>query len=45
VGGKEDEAIIFEAQGVNGKRMVAFNTPRELDDQEYEGYLNGELKP
>lgn len=43
--GKKDEAIIFEAEGSDGKRMVAFNDPRELEAEEYEGYLNGSLKP
>ncbi len=45
VGGGKDEAIIFEAEGVGGKRMVAFNTPRELDDKEYEQFLSGTPQP
>ena len=41
----KDEALIFEADGVDGKRMVAFYKPRELEKEEYEGYLSGEQKP
>ena len=44
VSGIEDHAIVFEAEGVNGKRMVAFTRTRELEDEEYEGYWSGELK-
>ncbi len=35
---ESDQAIIFESEGVEGKRMVAFLIPRELDDEEYEKY-------
>lgn len=45
VGGDGDEALIFESEGVDGKRMVAFHKPRELEEEEYQGYLNGTLKP
>jgi hypothetical protein len=44
VKGIEDHAIIFEAEGIGGKRMVAFTRTRELDADEYEGYWSGELK-
>ena len=44
VQGLADHAIVFEAEGVDGKRMVAFSRPRELESQEYEGYWTGELK-
>lgn len=40
-----DHAIAFEKTGVNGKRMVAFGNVRELDKEEYEGYLDGSIKP
>ncbi len=43
--GLADHAMIFEATGVDGKRMVAFGTPREVDDSEYEGLLSGKIKP
>lgn len=45
VKGMADHAIIFEAEGVEGKRMVAFSNPRELDATEYDGYWDGSLKP
>ena len=44
VEGIADHAIVFEAEGVGGKRMVAFTRTRELDDQEYEGYWSCELE-
>ena len=44
VSGVEDHAIIFEAEGIDGKRLVAFSRPRELTADEYEGYWSGELK-
>ena len=45
VNGVGDKAIIFETEGVDGKRMVALETPQELDDQEYEAYWSGQKKP
>lgn len=44
VSNTRDEAIVFEQTGVDGKRMVAFHEPRELDDQEYQSYLSGDEK-
>ena len=42
--GIADHAIVFETTGVEGKRLVAFTRPRELESNEYEGYLSGDLK-
>jgi hypothetical protein len=39
-----DEAVIFEAVGINGKRMVGFFTPQELGDEEYQAYWTGKKK-
>jgi len=41
--GVADHAIVFEAVGVDGKRMIAFGTPAEFDSAEYDDYLSGEL--
>lgn len=43
--GIPDHAIVFEAVGVEGKRLVALSKPRELDAAEYEGYWSGKIKP
>ena len=43
--GVPDHAIVFEAVGVEGKRLVAFAKPRELDATEYDGYWSGKIKP
>ena len=40
VGGARDSAIVFEAKGVDGKRLVAFYEPRELSDSRCEELLN-----
>lgn len=40
--GLSDHAIVFEAEGVDGKRFVSFIEPRELDALEYERLWNGE---
>ena len=42
--GIQDHAIVFESEGIDGKRMVAFSRPRELDAAEYDGFWSGELK-
>lgn len=34
--GLADHAIVFEAEGVDGKRMVAFSEPREVGSDEYQ---------
>ncbi len=44
LGSSADHAVVFEAEGVDGKRMVAFYTPRELDKAEYEAYWTGKKK-
>ncbi|QDT69259.1 hypothetical protein MalM25_21930 [Planctomycetes bacterium MalM25] len=38
--GLGDHAVAFEAEGVDGKRMVALSIPREVDDAEYERLWN-----
>lgn len=45
ISGPKDHAIIFEAEGVDGMRMVAFYEPRELDEDEYNRHWNGEVQP
>lgn len=42
--GVADHAIVFESIGFEGKRMVALGTPVELDEEEYEEYLKGEVE-
>lgn len=42
--GQDDHAIVFEKTGVDGKRFVCFATPQELEEDDYNGYLTGELK-
>ena len=39
--GLADYPIIFEAEGVDNKRFVAFSTPRELGPEEYEAAWSG----
>lgn len=43
--GPADHAIVFESEGVGGKRLVAFYKPKELGAEEYEGYWTGKIKP
>ncbi len=43
--GVADHAIVFEKTGIDGKRLVAFSTPRELENEEYQGYFSGAIKP
>ena len=43
--GLGDHPIIFESEGVGGKRMVAFATPREVDADEYEKLWSGVDEP
>lgn len=43
--GVADHAIVFESVGVEGKRLVAFTKPRELDNAQYEGYWSGDIAP
>lgn len=42
--GLEDHPIVFESVGVDGKRFVAFTTPREVENDEYEQLLAGKVK-
>lgn len=42
--GMADHAIVFEATGMDGKRMVCFSKPQELDEDEYEDYWTGKLQ-
>ena len=45
VNGFGDKAIVFEEEGVDGKRFVALQEPREVDAEEYEAYWSGKKKP
>ena len=45
VRGEADHAVVFEAEGIDGMRLVALTNPTECDDDEYEGYLSGDIKP
>lgn len=40
--GLGDHAAVFEAEGVDGKRMVALTNPREVDEAEYDQLWNQE---
>lgn len=42
--GRGDYPIVFESKGVDGKRFVAFLTPREVDAQEYEVLWKKKIK-
>ena len=39
--GMRDHAVVFEAEGLEGKRLVCFAHPQELEEDEYESYLTG----
>lgn len=41
--GQKDFAIVFEAEGIDGIRMVALSTPKPCDDETYQGYLDGTI--
>lgn len=45
VNGLGNKAVIFEATGVDGKRMVANASPIEVGDDEYEAYWSGKKRP
>lgn len=45
VNGLGNKAIIFEATGVDGKRLVAMQEPQEMDDVEYEAHWSGKQRP
>lgn len=44
--GIADHAIVFEAVGVDGTRLIALTPPLEVEDEdEYDDYLTGKIKP
>ena len=43
--GIADHAVVFEKTGVEGMRYVALGTPIEVDEETYNGYLEGDIKP
>jgi hypothetical protein len=45
VEGEADHAVIFEAVGDEGKRLIALTSPKEFGKEEYEDYLSGKIKP
>ncbi|QDT69832.1 hypothetical protein MalM25_27740 [Planctomycetes bacterium MalM25] len=45
VNGLGDKAIVFEATGVEGRRLVAMQEAQELDDAEYEAHWSGKKRP
>lgn len=45
VRGEADHAVVLEAEGVDGQRLVALTNPLAVGDQEYEDYLSGKIKP
>lgn len=45
VNGLGNKAVIFEAEGVDGLRFVALETPEEVGEADYEAYWSGKKKP
>ena len=45
VKGVADHAVVFEKTGVEGMRYVALGKPIEVDEEQYDKYLKGEIKP
>ncbi|MEM8945350.1 MAG: hypothetical protein AAGD11_09215 [Planctomycetota bacterium] len=45
VNGLGNKAVIFEAKGVEGQRMIAVATPKEVDAAEYDAYWSGKKRP
>lgn len=43
--GIADHAVVFEKTGVEGMRYVALGTPIEVDEETYNGYWEGDIKP
>lgn len=43
--GMGDHPIVFEEEGVDGKRLVAYSPPRELNKEEYEAAWNSKIRP
>ncbi len=43
--GVADHAVVLEAVGVDGMRLVALAEPLEVDEATYEDYLSGKIKP
>ena len=38
-----DHPMVFESEGVDGRRLIAFVVPREVDDAEYEALWNAKI--
>lgn len=45
INGMADHALVFEKVGVDGKRQIALGKVIEADEQMYEDYLSGKIKP
>lgn len=43
--GIADHAIVLEAKGFEGKRLVALRNPIEVDEATFNDYLKGKIKP
>jgi hypothetical protein len=43
--GVADHAVVLEAVGVEGMRIVALANPLEVDEATYDDYLSGKIKP
>ena len=43
--GIANHAVVFEKTGVEGMRYVALGRPIEVDEETYNGYLEGDIKP
>ena len=43
--GIANHAIVFEKTGKEGLRQVALSPVKEMEAEEYEGYLSGEIEP
>lgn len=41
--GSKNHAVVFEAEGIEGKRFVAFWDPIEVEADKYDKYWSGEL--
>ena len=43
--GSQNHAVVFESVGIDGKRMIAFGKPIEVDEAEYERQWVSQAKP
>lgn len=43
--GLANHAIVFEKTGIDGLRKVGLSPVEELEEEKYEGYLSGKIKP